>query len=72
MSSTSSRAHLSFDEVLAQPVDTEQMAKYKQYTSRLLVTRKENPQGHVFVNGKYAPFNLVSPFCDLYRIQADS
>ena len=59
MAASSGKAHIPFDEILAHPADEEQMAKYKQYTSRLLVTREENPAGHVFVNGKYAPFTLV-------------
>jgi UDP-glucose:glycoprotein glucosyltransferase len=60
IAAASGKAHLPFEEVINQVEDEEQLAKYKQYTSRLLATRQESPHGHVFVNGKYAPFTLVS------------
>lgn len=51
---------LPFDQVLAQEQDEEMKAKYQQYTTRLQLTREEAEMGHILVNGKYAPFDLVS------------
>jgi UDP-glucose:glycoprotein glucosyltransferase len=60
VAANSGKTHLSFDQILAQPIDEEKEKKIDQYTSRLAATRLESKYGHVFVNGKYAPFDLVS------------
>lgn len=65
--STSKKSPLSFDEVLAQPVDEHWARMLAGYSSRLLVTREESPQGHLFINGKYHAFGGVSyllPMCE--------
>lgn len=59
IATSSGKYHMTFDEVTSRIEDEEELAKHKQYTSRLLATRQENPSGHVFVNGRYAPFTLV-------------
>jgi hypothetical protein len=59
-SSSKKRDVLSFDQVISEPLDDLWLRKFAQYTSRLLVTREEAAQGHLFVNGKYYAFGGVS------------
>lgn len=59
--SDSSKESLSFDELLAEPLDEIWLKTIQHYTSRLGATKADGPDGHVFVNGKYSPMTPVSP-----------
>lgn len=57
----SSKESLSFDELVAEPLDEIWLKTIQHYTSRLGATKADGPDGHVFVNGKYSPMSPVRP-----------
>lgn len=55
----SSKQTKPFDEILQDPLEDDLASKISKYSSRLLVSREEAPNGHMFVNGKYHLFGGV-------------
>lgn len=61
LQSASEKDSMSFDQVIGSGALSETLDKVAAYQSRLLVTKDESPQGHMFVNGRYFAFSAVSP-----------
>lgn len=68
---TSKKSPLPFDQVLSQPLDQHYLRMHESYTSRLLATKEESAQGHMFINGKYFAFGGVSLALSFGWIPAD-
>jgi hypothetical protein len=56
----SSKASLSFDELLQSSELEEKLEANKKYTTRLMATKEDSPTGHLFINGKHFPMGGVS------------
>lgn len=59
LQSASTKDSLSFEEVIGSNSMSETLQKVASYQQRLLATRSESPNGHLFINGKYHPFANV-------------
>jgi hypothetical protein len=60
MAALSTKSALSFEEVIAPGSLSETLEKTGKYLHRLLATKEESPEGHLFANGKYIPMAGVS------------
>lgn len=60
LQAASDKESLPFDQVVGSGVLSERLDKVAAYQSRLLVTKDESPQGHMFINGRYFAFSAVS------------
>ena len=59
LQSASTKDSLSFEEVIGSNSMSETLQKVASYQQRLLATKSESPNGHLFINGKYHPFANV-------------
>lgn len=59
LQSGSTKDSLSFEEVIGSNSMSETLQKVSRYQQRLLATKSELPNGHLFINGKYHPFANV-------------
>jgi len=59
LQSGSTKESLTFEEVIGTTSMSETLQKVASYQQRLLATKSESPNGHLFINGKHHPFANV-------------